>query len=268
VRIATFNILHGAAAPTRETYRDSEQSGAADAAVRLSRSIALLDADILGLQEVDHLQARSGGADLVAVAASAMGAHSQRFLPTLIGQPGGRWRPASSPEQLSDTAPDNASYGIALLSRFPVSGWQVIRLPALHARVPFLSPQTLRPILIREEPRSALVARIQAPGRSLTIAVTHLSFVPGWASLQLGVLRRALGADPDLILMGDLNMGPRSARRVTELEPLATAPTFPVQRPIRQLDHMLAAASLSDGVVAQALALPISDHRALVVDLS
>lgn len=251
VRIATFNILHGRSMHDGEVLLD-----------RYADSIRSLDADILGLQEVDRDQPRSAGADLTAVAAAAMGAPEHRFVAALAGTPGGTWTAATGAEQ-----PGSASYGVALLSRYPVRSWQVVRLPMLRTRVPFLAPDTRRPILIQEEPRVAVAAVIQTPLGDVTVAVTHLTFLPGWNTVQLRRLTRSLrGANP-LILMGDLNMGPTQARRNTALRPLASAPTFPVTRPVRQLDHILARGHFGTATDAVATALPVSDHRALSVDV-
>ncbi len=59
-----------------------------------------------------------------------------------------------------------------------------------------------------------------------------------------------------------------SGRRWHGLRPLAVAPTFPADDPSRQLDHILTddAALRVDEYLAPEL--PISDHRALVVDVS
>ena len=59
---------------------------------RYADAIASLDADVLALQEVDRNQPRSGGADLTALAAEAMGAVAHRFEPALWGTPGS-WSP-------------------------------------------------------------------------------------------------------------------------------------------------------------------------------
>ena len=40
--------------------------------------------------------------------------------------------------------------------------------------------------------------------------------------------------------MGDLNMGRRTAERVTGMRPLATGATFPARRRRLQIDHILA----------------------------
>src|SRR3954469_20928220 len=78
VRIATFNILHGR----------SLEDGRVDVD-RLADAVKSLDADVLGLQEVDRDQPRSMGADLTAVAAEAMGAPEHQFVSALSGTPGG-----------------------------------------------------------------------------------------------------------------------------------------------------------------------------------
>jgi endonuclease/exonuclease/phosphatase (EEP) superfamily protein YafD len=67
-------------------------------------------------------------------------------------------------------------------------------------------------------------------------------------------------------LLGDLNLDPE------DVDPLALGydrpsggPTFPAHAPRREIDHVLL-----DGLVATAAVvapLPVSDHRALVVEL-
>ena len=84
MRIATFNILHGRS-PVDDRV-DVE---------RLAAAVKTLDADVLGLQEVDRDQPRSMGADLTAVAAEAMGAVDSQFVAALHGTPGGTWMAAS-----------------------------------------------------------------------------------------------------------------------------------------------------------------------------
>lgn len=252
VRVTTFNILHGRSLSDGRVDID-----------RFAASIMGLDSDILALQEVDRDQPRSQGADLTAVAADAMGAVAHRFVAALSGTPGGTWMAATGREQ-----PGTASYGIALLSRYPVASWEVVRLPPLRARVPVIFPGRRRPALVGDEPRVALVAAIDTPAGQLTVATTHLSFIPGWNVLQLRRLRRALAAfDSPMILMGDLNMGSARAARTTGLRPLAAGLTFPTGHPRQQLDHILGRGALQPACAGVAVELPLSDHRALSVDL-
>ncbi|MCU1616830.1 MAG: Endonuclease/exonuclease/phosphatase [Frankiales bacterium] len=250
MRIATFNILHGR----------SPDDGRVDVE-RLAAAVKRLDADVLGLQEVDRDQPRSMGADLTAVAAEAMGAVDSQFVAALSGTPGGTWMAATGDEQ-----PGSASYGIALLSRLPVVSWRVIRLPTLPTRVPVWFRDQRRAAVVKEEPRVAVAAVLDAPHGQLTVATTHLSFVPGWGSVQLRRLVRSLtGTREPLVLTGDLNMETRQAARVSGLRPIACAATFPAEAPSRQLDHVLVRGPLRAAGPAEAVRLPLSDHRALVV---
>jgi endonuclease/exonuclease/phosphatase family metal-dependent hydrolase len=253
VRIATFNILHGRSLDDCRVDVD-----------RLAAAVKTIDADVLGLQEVDRDQPRSMNADLTAVAAEAMGAVDSQFVAALAGTPGGIWTAATGDEQ-----PGSASYGIALLSRLPVVSWRVVRLPALRARVPLWFRGRRRPVLVRDEPRVAVAAVLEGPHGQFTVANTHLSFIPGWNSLQLRRLVRSLeGTREPLVVVGDLNMDPRQATRVSGLRSIASAETFPVDEPRRQLDHVLARGPLRATGPATALRLPLSDHRALVVPVA
>jgi endonuclease/exonuclease/phosphatase family metal-dependent hydrolase len=67
------------------------------------------------------------------------------------------------------------------------------------------------------------------------------------------------------VLVGDLNMEPPAVARTARLRPLAAADTFPADVPVRQLDHVLVRGSLTASGPAEAVRLPLSDHRALVV---
>ncbi|OLP01786.1 endonuclease [Mycolicibacterium porcinum] len=248
MRLATFNILHG-----RSVHDGDVDLG------RLAAAVAELDADILALQEVDLDQPRSGKADLTAVAARAMNAVHHRFVAAISGTPGATWMAATGREQ-----PGTAAYGIALLTRYPVENWQVLRLPRIPFRFPMYVAGIRRFTIVHEEPRAAMVARIDTPLGPLTVANTHLSFVPGWNRLQLRHLVRDLSGFPGpRILMGDLNSGAPEHWR-----PLGAAPTFPADTPTTQLDHILTDDPALSAVACAAPRLPISDHRALVVDIS
>lgn len=252
MRLATFNILHGRC-PADDTV---------DIA-RFADAIRELDADVLALQEVDRDQPRSQLADLTGVAAEVMGARSHRFVAALAGTPGSAWIAATGDEQ-----PGTATYGVALLSRYPAQSWQVMRLPPLRPRFPMWSRGAGRVIIVHEEPRVAVAARLATPLGEITCACTHLSFVPGWNGVQLRRLRGDLNALPaPLVLMGDLNMSGRRPAWLTGYRSLAALPTFPAQAPSRQLDHLLLRGSLPDVRAARAPELPLSDHRPLLVDV-
>jgi endonuclease/exonuclease/phosphatase family metal-dependent hydrolase len=249
MRLATFNILSGRAS--------------ADTAVdphRFGEAVAALGADVLALQEVDRGQPRSGYVDLTGVAANAMGAREHRFVAAMSGTPGGAWSAASGDEPTGTPA-----YGVALLSRFPVSEWQVVRLPGLPIRVPHRWPGARRPSWVRDEARVAIVAEVHSPRGPLHIAATHLSFLPLSSRRQLARLLDTSGRID--VLMGDLNLPLLRATELTGMRSLATGLTFPGKDPVVQIDHLLTSDDRLVASYAAAVPLPVSDHRALVADV-
>lgn len=250
MRVATFNILNGRSPGDDRVDVD-----------RFAKAIHELDADVLALQEVDRNQPRSQNVDLTGVAAQAMGADEHRFVAALSGLPGATWIGATGDEQ-----PDSAAYGIALLSRYPIRAWEVIRLPAFPARFPMVFRGSRGPVLVRDEPRVAVASVVETPLGRITMVNTHLSFLEWWNRRQLRTLMRSLqdSARP-MMLLGDLNMPPARAASITRMRALATAPTFPAPDPSEQIDHILAAGDLPPGIGA-AHRLALSDHRALSVD--
>ncbi|QLL07166.1 endonuclease/exonuclease/phosphatase family protein [Mycobacterium vicinigordonae] len=251
MRVATFNILHG------RTVGDGVDPQ------RLRDCVRRLDPDVLALQEVDLDQPRSGRADLTAAAAQAMGAVEHRFVAAISGTPGATWMAATGREQ-----PGTAAYGIALLSRFPAASWQVVRLPRIPMRFPMYLPGPNKVMMVDEEPRAAVIARLHTPLGPMTVANTHLSFVPGWNLRQVRRLARDLrGLPGPRLLIGDLNLSPAAAHRWSGMRPLASAPTFPAPQPERQLDHILTDDPDLHGGGAAAELMPISDHRPLVAEV-
>ncbi len=251
MRVATFNILHGRSPVDDRVDID-----------RYAEAVRALDADVLALQEVDRFQPRSSNADLTAVAAEAMGAVEHRFVAALSGSPGATWMAATGEEQ-----PDATAYGIALLSRRPVSSWEILRLGKPPTPVPMRFKGSRRPELVRDEPRVAVGARVEGPTGELTIVNTHLSFVSWWGRRQLRRVVAAQEGCERVVLLGDLNMAPAVARRITGMRPLVSGATFPASEPTEQLDHVLARGDVGTVQTCRIHALPMSDHRAMSVDL-
>lgn len=256
MRLASFNILHGRS--FSEGWRPVEE---------LVDACTSLEADVLGLQEVDRHQPRSGHVDQTAEVAQAMGAAAWRFQPAIIGEPGATWRPAGDDDNDGAGAP---GYGVALVSMSPVHAWHVLRLDAAPVRSPVYIPANRRFILLRDEPRVALAAEVTGPSGPMVVATTHLSFAPGWNAFQLRRVTRWLASlGPPCVLLGDLNLpGPFPRWAATAgWRPLGRVGTFPADQPTMQIDHALGFGALPgvSGVAARRLA--ISDHRALVLDL-
>ena len=233
---------------------------------RLRTAVAHLRADVIGLQEVDRGQDRSHGADLTA----GLDFSHHRFVPAVIGTPGLAWRAAEAGDGDGGTEP---AYGIGLASRWPVRSWHVLRLPASPLRAPVLVPGPSRPgvLLLRDEPRVLLSAVVETPDGPLTVSTTHLSFVPGWNVRQLRTALAAVARLPGPhVLLGDLNLPGGVVRAVAaraRWRPLARVATYPVDRPRIQFDHVLARGWVGRVAAVETPPLPLSDHRALVVEL-
>ncbi|MET8202335.1 endonuclease/exonuclease/phosphatase family protein [Micromonospora taraxaci] len=258
MRLATFNMLHGRS--LTDGLVDSD---------RLTAAIGALDADVLALQEVDRDQHRSGNLDLTAIAARALHAPHHRFAAAVVGTPGEHFRPLRH----DDDGHGEPCYGIGLISRHPVRSWHVTRLKPAPVRSPVYVPGPRGGlILLHDEPRVVLAAVLDTPHGPLTVAATHLSFVPGWNARQLRQTVRALRALPGpRVLLGDLNLPAGAARLVSGWHPLGRRPTYPAGQPRVQLDHILADRhALQQLPPVRAVTAPpstISDHRPLLVDL-
>lgn len=257
MRVATFNLLHGR----------SLAHGGVDVE-DLRAAARELDADVVGLQEVDRHQERSGVVDQTAEVAAALGAEHWRFVPAVSGTPGtlASW---SLPPDDDGTATAGPMYGVGLVSRLPVRSWSVRRFGPAPVSMPLMVPGNRGLTRVPDEPRAAVAAVLDGPSGPMTVLTAHLSFVPGWNVAQLRALREwANGFPAPRLLLGDFNLPGALPRLVTRWTQLARVATYPSWRPRVQFDHVLAA-GISEAAVhdVQAPRLPVSDHTALVVDL-
>ena len=254
MRLATLNLLNGTSLADRSV-----------SPARLAEAVRALAADVVGLQEVDCWQPRSHSADLTRSVAEAMGAEHWRFVPALVGTPGAAWRAAVDED---DDAPEPA-YGVGLVSRWPVRSWHVTRLAAAPVKSPVMLPGSTQLVWLQDEPRVALAAVVESPVGPLTVATTHLSFVPVWNGVQLRKVTTDLAALPGpRVLLGDLNMPPPFPRVLTGWRVLARAATYPAWDPRIQLDHVLASGELPRVTAVESPELAVSDHRGLLVQLA
>lgn len=235
LRIVTFNIRHGA---PQDSYR-----GLPD---QLAEACAALNADVLGLQEVDVGIPRSQFADLARVAADACGM-TYYF---------GKARKHNYRGQ----------YGNALLVRGEISDVEVVPLKGDHRHNVAIGPLVLKPF---REPRNVIVATATVGGRSFSVSTGHLAVEAAAKHAQLTTAAARLVSRPSpRILLGDFNIGWHQAASwlapygLTLAEALLT-PADPAQQD--GIDHVAV-----EGLTVQRVEvrwLPVSDHPAKIVDV-
>jgi endonuclease/exonuclease/phosphatase family metal-dependent hydrolase len=229
VRVATFNIRHGASDDDRVRP------------LTLARACGALQADVLGLQEVEQGRRRSWYVDQGLLVATFT--RARHVAGPAIRR--SRWR----------------AYGNGLVVRGRVGDVTVLDLPRGAER----------------EPRSAVLAQVRVRGVALSIAVTHLQHrpvrlrhLPHDAEEQLRFVLDALVARPKpRVLLGDLNLQPMTAGPILEAAGFAVAehgPTYPAAEPRIQLDY-IAVDGMQVRDVRVAGPAAVSDHRAVVADL-
>lgn len=239
LRLATWNIKHGAKA---DRYLGHPKA--------MAEACAALEADILALQEVDKGVARSGFRDLARLAAREAGMQEPIFRKTLdyrIGQYGNALLLGSDVTIIGE--PDVEPLG---------GGYRFKRMVGKR----FVHGRT-------KEPRNAIFATVHTRERTLTVAATHLSTERGLRKKQLHtVVDRLDWASGAVALLGDLNMQRREAQAVLggSLQLPDTSPkTYPAPQPARSIDHIAVRGLIIHHVEAREM--PVSDHRALIMDV-
>jgi endonuclease/exonuclease/phosphatase family metal-dependent hydrolase len=226
-RVATFNILHGA-----------RPGGAVDLD-QLTRDCAALDADVLGLQEVDRHVWRSGLRDQGRTVARAMGVRH-----AFVAASRRHWF---------------GGFGNSLLTRGTLFDVDRRPLPGKPGR----------------ESRAVLIGRVAVAGLEVAVGVTHLQArhqVGGSTGPALAQLAAAVDAlnerPPPRVLLGDFNLQPDEAEPVVTARGFTVAPsgpTFPARVPRIRIDYVAVAGLAIEAVeVAEAV---VSDHRPLVAEL-
>ena len=263
LRVGTYNILHGMRVLGGAQERDTEA---------LRAAVAGLAVDVLGMQEVDLGQPRSGMTDQTREAAEAMQAEHWRFVPTVVGTPGhqAHFRPSTDVDVAAAWAGalPEPLYGVGLVSRLPVLRWDYLLMDPANITMPLLVPGNPRPRLLRvpDEPRAALAAVLDLP-TPITVCTLHLSFVPFTNTRQLREVRDWLAAFPrPVILLGDFNLPGRIAARVTKWHETETGASYPVFKPRVQFDHILSDGIAGSGGTVHALA--VSDHCAITAQFA
>lgn len=268
MRVATWNLLHGIA------LVDPQE------APNLAQVASSISADLIGLQEVDRQQERSNYEHQTKTIADAMGLTYWVFAPAITGTPGETWEGATDSHihshEHSESDPEHPHYGVGLASRYPISNIEVLRFNAAPLSLPLLVPSDPRPRLMKvsDEPRVAIIADVETPLGTITVANAHLSFVPGYNIKQLRKLTKYLGDRPNpVLIIGDFNLPGKLANLVSRWDSLAALSTYPTFNPRIQFDHIISK-GFNDQTIksaknsAEVMPLAISDHCALVVEIT
>lgn len=189
-------------------------------------AVAALDTDVIVVQE----NWRSRGTDSLAASAAADCGYTSFAELDLVPDV-----PLADLEVVGGTAPDEVgAWGLAVLSRVPWVGTDVIGIGAARGDV--------------VGARAAQV--IDFPGlRVVNVHLTHrLPYGPAQLRRLLAGLRRS--AVPTVIA-GDLNMCRPTVYLAGPYRPAVRGRTWPAQRPVAQLDHVL----LGPGVTATGAAV-------------
>ena len=233
VRVLVYNIHAG---------KDAGGIANLDRVAEIVRSTR---ADIVMLQEVDNRTRRSGGVDQLSRLRELTGFHGA--FGKAIDYDGGE-------------------YGIAILSRWPITASRLIQLPVE------IADSAAR---ARYEARGALTAKIANPSGLIRVVNTHLDASRSDSNRvqQANTLILVANAQQDsgfTILGGDFNSEPAS--RVAELlaangwrdlyKSCGTESgfSFPADKPVKRIDYLFARGSASCST-AHVLDTRASDHR-------
>jgi endonuclease/exonuclease/phosphatase family metal-dependent hydrolase len=277
VRITSWNLLHGqkvsgvsktGAPAAASNSGESESPGAS------LRTIAgLLTSDVVGLQEIDENQPRSGEYSQIKELAKLSQAESWGYGRCVIGTPGVRWRKLKKNESQLITNESEvksyfeSSYGIGLISKVPVKKWHLLTLgrSIIGLPLPVASQRGLRFMYVKDEPRIAIAAELE---NGYTVAVTHLSFVPFMNLYQLFRVKRWLGKLPGKqILMGDLNLPFNIPVKFSKWRSLSEMATYPTWGPKIQFDYILCEVELNATRITHE-PTGFSDHLPVTIEIN
>ena len=271
MRVISWNLLHGQVIPplADQDWQQNLITSAKDVAKHFQP-------DFISLQEVDYLQPRSGNINQTKLIAESMGLKYWYYLPTLLGTPGSKWQKIKNLEpgiisQNTNNPSPKTSYGIGFATSVPIKniytkalGRSIIGMPLL---IPKDNGKGVRFIYVKDEPRVAIIAELE---NGLTIATTHLSFVPFVNVFQLNRLIFTLKKLPGIsVLVGDLNLPANIPSRLSRFKSVISQPTYPSWKPKIQFDYIMVTNKQAVQATPLSTIKPdISDHVPIGVELN
>jgi endonuclease/exonuclease/phosphatase family metal-dependent hydrolase len=209
IRLATYNLLHGmtvlggVAEPVRDAAGKVVGPPLVADDIPLRHAVAALDADVIGLQEVDVDQPRSGHSHQVRAVAEALGAPHWHFAASVAGTPGEpgwdpadlrhdgsshphlRWLPTHHRRSTTTTLPEAdaddrtgtdagaGAAGVAAPAYGPLYGVGLVsRLPVLEWRTTRFDPAPWSlPLLIPSEPRPRFIRVADEPRAAIAAVI-------------------------------------------------------------------------------------------------
>ena len=222
---------------------------------RIAQTIRAADADLVALQEVDvYWGERSNFVDQAAGLGEQL-RMQVRFARIYQLAPARPTLPARE-------------YGVALLSRHPITSWRNHMLTRLSTQQEAAAPEPMP---------GFLEAAVRVNGTSVRVFNTHIDYRPD-PSVRQKQVAEMLAYIGELttptLLMGDLNAQPQAPElqplleRLRDAWPAAAGPghTYPAAEPVRRIDYVLTSAHFRVGS-AQVPATTASDHRPVIVEL-
>ena len=189
----------------------------------------------------------------------------------MYGTPGEKWHGVKDAMVFDQdsTLPNDAMYGIGIVSKVPVKRWHRINVGKAPLGMPLLVAGDKRPrlIYVSDEPRSALVAELE---NGISVTTTHLSFVPIKNAQQLRKIAKWVEQLPGIhIMTGDFNLPWGLGPKIAGWKDLAEGPTYPSWKPSIEFDYIMSK-ELSPKDVTSTIHehYGISDHRAISVKIN
>ena len=257
--VTSWNLLHGMAIPPTSEVSFHQA---------LEKLHAASNFDVIALQEVDVQQSRSGNGNQVKEIAELIGAKDWAFAPAMYGTPGEKWHGIKDDIVFDNNSslPNEAMYGIGIVSKVPVKRWHRINLGKAPLGMPLVVAGEKRPqlVYVSDEPRAALVAELE---NGYSITTTHLSFVPGKNVMQLRKISKWVEQLPGVhIMTGDFNLPWGLAPKITGWNDLAVGATYPAWKPSIEFDYIMSKELKHQDVKSVIHEhYGVSDHRAISV---